>query len=345
MNTFESLLPDIDVYFQRARDKATPVKQRCISIGAPILLTYSSDLLEDSLFKAFEHLETSVEGIEPGFRIFACDADILNMELPGYDWLRRLADGDDVLITYNHGNLHALYNPKSGIFSLVDTARDRGLYYLPKIGDIPFYEKAAPMRMLLHWWCEKSGYVFVHGAAVAWKDNAVLLAGKSGSGKSTTAILAAQNGFGYLGDDYVILQRSGRPVIQSAYNSVKFRWEMIQRLPQAEKLSVNQSDDDKGYFFLSGKKSDSLMRRAPLKAVLLPVIENRDRTSFMRVSQSRGLMGLAASSIFQMPGSGKKTLKNLADILRDVPVYQMSLGSDNGEIVESLREFITDIRN
>jgi len=342
MITFESLLPDIHAYFQDAQQKATAVKKKYVSLGGNILFSYASDRIEKSLFKAFEHLEVNGNGAQPEFRIFVCDAAILNCGLPGYEWMQRLSDGDEKLVTYNSGNIHVLYNPKSGIFSMVDTADNRGFYYLPRMEDIPFYEKAAPMRMLLHWWCEKSGYVFVHGAAIALMSNAVLLAGRSGTGKSTTALLAAQNGFGYLGDDYVILQKSERPVIQSAYNSVKFRWEMLDRIPAVQDLHVNQEDDDKGYFFLSEKKPDAVIRKAPLKAVLLPIIENKNKTVFHRVAQSRGLMGLAASSIFQMPGSGKQTLKNLADILKDVPVYQMTLGADNREIVDSLRQFLKD---
>jgi hypothetical protein len=85
--------------------------------------------------------------------------------------------------------------------------------------------------------------------------------------------------------------------------------------------------------------------RSPLKAVLLPAIERQSQTTFIRLSSSKGLLGLAASSIFQMPGSGRQTLKKLADILRDTPVYQMSLGTDNAEILESLKKFLSGMES
>jgi len=146
----------------------------------------------------------------------------------------------------------------------------------------------------------------------------------------------------FLGDDYVILLNSGTPSVQSAYNSIKFRWEMLERMPEAEEFSVNNQEDEKGYFYLSDKNRDSLIQKLPLKAVLLPVIAGKDKTDFCRIPQSKGLMGLAASSIFQMPGSGKQTLKNLAGILKDIPVFEMSLGTDNADIVESLKNILRE---
>jgi hypothetical protein len=197
------------------------------------------------------------------------------------------------------------------------------------------------MRMLLHWFCETTGLVLVHAAAVGWDSRAVLLAGRGGTGKSTTAMLAVQSGFSFLGDDYVILDNARGPAVLSTYNSVKFRWEMLERLPLAGKLSVNDPQaDEKGYFYMDKTHPDSLAIKLPLKAILLPAIERRSKTTFVRFPSTKGLLSLAASSIFQMPGSGRLTLKRLADILRDTPVYQMSLGTDNMEIAESLRNFL-----
>ncbi|MGB5218250.1 MAG: hypothetical protein WBN66_08115 [Smithella sp.] len=340
MNKFETILPDILAYFNESRKKAAGIRKRFIFIGGPVLLTYSSDILEQSLFKAFEHLEITQADAEAAFTVFACDSDVLDCDLPGYNWLNKISANKEEIVTYNSGDIHALYNPKSGIFSLFDNGRNRGFYYLPKAVEIPFYEKAAPMRMLLHWWCEKSGLVLIHAAAIGWNASAVLLAGRGGTGKSTTAMLAAQDGFKFLGDDYIILENNSAPVVHSAFNSVKFRWEMLERVPAAGEFCLNNQNDEKGYYFLQDKKPDSLIRSLPLKAVLLPAIEASQKTSFDRVAQSKGLMGLAASSIFQMPGSGRQTLKTLVSILKDIPVYQMSLGKDNSEIMNALKRFM-----
>jgi hypothetical protein len=343
LNEFKSLLPEITLYFTQAETLAADLRRRTISLGGTdVTLTYSSKILEYSLFKAFEHLECAEKDTAVNaFRIFACDKDALKSDMPGYAYIAELSDRENKILMYNSENIHALYNPGSGIFSLVNIYSRRGWYYLPQAEDLPFYEKAAPMRMLLYWLCETERLVLVHAAAVGWDSGALLFAGRGGTGKSTTAMLAVESGFSFLGDDYVVLENSGSPAVLSVYNSVKFCWEMLDRLPSAGKFSVNDSQaDEKGYFFLLDKYKDSLVRKLPLKAVLLPLIEKRRKTSFVRVSSNRGLLGLAASSIFQMPGSGKNTLKRLAEILKDTPVYQMSLGTDNKEIATSLKDFL-----
>ena len=342
MTNFTSLLSEIISYFDKAQLAAEDLRQHNLSLGGrQARIVYSSATLETSLFQAFEHLENTGNHAAPEFHIFACDNKILNRALPGWKQFEEISGKEAMLVTYNSETIHALYNPESHIFSLVDTAARRGWYYLPQVSDLPYYEKAAPMRMLLHWWCEMTERVLVHGAAVGWNSQAVLLAGRGGTGKSTTAMLAAQSGFDFLGDDYVVLDNAHGPSVLSAYNSVKFRWEMTDRLPETKIHAVNHSqDDDKGYFYLYQTHRDILAESLPLKAVLLPSIAQKDKTTFFRLPSTRGLLGLAASSIFQMPGSGKQTLTNLADILKDIPVYQMSLGTDNAEIVNSLKTFL-----
>ena len=46
----------------------------------------------------------------------------------------------------------------------------------------------APFRTILTWWAADHRLALVHAAAVATGDGAVVLAGTSGAGKSTTAL-------------------------------------------------------------------------------------------------------------------------------------------------------------
>jgi hypothetical protein len=344
MNSFTALLPEIFDYFREA-ELAADLRQRTLSLGdRKIFITYSSEILEANLFKSFEHLESIRDNAAPSFLIFGCDGNVLSRDFPGGAHMEEFLAGDKKLLTYNAGTIHALYNADSRVFSLIDIAASRGWYYLPQASDVPYYEKAAPMRMLLHWWCEMVGWVLVHAAAVGRNSRAVLLAGRGGTGKSTTALLAAQGGFSFLGDDYVVLAKTDRLSVLSIYNSVKFKWELLQRLQSIETFSLNSpQNDEKGYFYLHQTHPDSLARTLPLTTVLLPSIEHHDKTTFIRVSSAKGLISLAASSIFQMPGSGKSTLKRLAEFLIDTPVYQMSLGIDNEEISQALKDFLASV--
>ena len=58
---------------------------------------------------------------------------------------------------------------------------------------------------LIRFKMEQKGYSVVHASAVSKDGNAYLFPSQSGAGKTTTAIYFAENGYNFLGDDFVIL--------------------------------------------------------------------------------------------------------------------------------------------
>ena len=339
MSPFESFLSALVSRFEDA-ERISTLRRRLSFAGRSISLGFSSAALQERLFESFEHLEIkagAAEGDKPAFSIFACDRGALSGRASDWEELEHLASDGERLLSYNVGPIHALYNPVGKIFSLADLASRKGWYCVPSAEDLPFHEIAAPMRMILHWSCEGSGSVLVHAAGVGNGSGAVLLAGSGGSGKSTTAMMAVCRGLRYLGDDYVLLGEAEAPKIYSAYGSLKFRWDAVDRIPEAAALAVNDRAQEKGYCFLHRAYPEALSAEGlSLRAVLLPEIARRGETGISRLPSAKGLLGLAASTIFQMPGSGATTLKNLASILKGAPIYRISLGSDDGHIIGAI---------
>ncbi|MCK7475278.1 MAG: hypothetical protein MZV49_21350 [Rhodopseudomonas palustris] len=92
MINFESLLPEILTYFGKAELASKDLRQRVLSFsGRRIRIGYSSGILENNLFKAFEHLETVDNYATVTFNIFACDSNVLNSDLPGFVQLEDLS--------------------------------------------------------------------------------------------------------------------------------------------------------------------------------------------------------------------------------------------------------------
>jgi hypothetical protein len=55
-----------------------------------------------------------------------------------------------------------------------------------------------------------------------------------------------------------------------------------------------------------------------------------------------GLAALAPSTIFQLPGSGRQSLRNIAELVQRVPCYSLRLGRDLAGVAETIRRFIAN---
>jgi hypothetical protein len=59
-------------------------------------------------------------------------------------------------------------------------------------------------------------------------------------------------------------------------------------------------------------------------------------------SPAAGLAALAPSTIFQLPGAGKEAFQAMGQLVRQVPCYQLNLGTDIGEIPEVILELLAE---
>lgn len=239
---------------------------------------------------------------------------------------------------YSKDGQHLLYNHDSKVLTGYDSHQHTAYYYIPSLDMLPFYEKAAPMRMIFHHFAEAKNWSLVHGASIGMNGKGILLIGRGGSGKTTTALSAALAGFEYLGDDYVILNPKTQSIL-SLYASGKFRWDSEIILHGIEKLAVNSKDEEKGYFFLH-REHANLVRKQAFSAIVIPRIGTGTKTTFKRIPAAKALLILASSTIFQMPGSGNKTLRNISNAIKNMPVYEMVLGNNTEIINMKLKELI-----
>ncbi len=73
---------------------------------------------------------------------------------------------------------------------------------------IPAWDVATPFRDLLQGWNRLNDGHVIHGGVVADEENAVLLAGAGGAGKSSTALACLlHSDLYFLGDDLCLIRR------------------------------------------------------------------------------------------------------------------------------------------
>jgi hypothetical protein len=239
----------------------------------------------------------------------------------------------------NRGELPALqidgvvaaYHEDAGYLAAFDPGRRRAWIWVRDVAALPRYERAAPLRGPLTWLFADAGAQFAHAGAVATPHGAALLAGRGGSGKSTTAIVCAAAGLGYLGDDYVAIADSGeRPWAHSIYATAKLTETSFALLPHLRPLADGPATPrDKAVLGLMGTALEArLTPSAPIGAIVLPRVTQACESRWEPATAAQALIALAPTTLFQLPGAGGDALARLARLTRRVPVFTLHLGQD-----------------
>lgn len=227
-----------------------------------------------------------------------------------------------------------------GAYSLFDRETRRAIFVAPDAKAIPYYESAAPIRSIMSWWLAERGRQLVHGGAVGLNGRGVLLAGKGGSGKSTTSLLCLEAGFQYVSDDYTILSLDPAPTAHSLYNSAKIRAEDAARFPRLFSKPRGDARDEKQHIFVREQLPEQVVGALRVEAVLLPRVLGEGPTEIVPVSAAEALRALAPSTIFQLPGAGAPAFSFLAALIRNVQVRRLNLGASRSDVARCIREFL-----
>src|SRR5262245_19420582 len=205
--------------FARAIQPAGPAVEQthCIA-GQPVRMHFASPALAASLGPA---LPPGIAAAEPRLSIYAWGGEQPGGLLPPPDW--------EAVGYFERGNVRGHHSPryslaydrKPEVFSAFDAVRRLGLYWARDSRGLLYYEEAAPMRRLLQGWLQRRGLLALHASGVSSPAGGALLAGRTGSGKSTTALACARAGLGYGGDDYVLVAPGPAPRLHGLYRSAK----------------------------------------------------------------------------------------------------------------------------
>ena len=327
--------------FAFAADRAGGITERCFSIGGRrVILRFAGPALIEPVTRALAHLgcPPGAGAEDPPLTVMLWDEASTGVGVAG---LRRDTDTPSMEL-FRRPGMVGLHQPVERILCVLDQSRDTALWWTPDALTLPYWERGAPLLRLLHWWMPRHGCQVVHGAAVGTAHGGVLLVGPSGSGKSSTALASLQGGLHYVGDDYVLMELGPPATAYSLYNSAKLHPEQATRFP-ALLEGPGAPDEEKVLAFMHERRPEQLALSVPLVAVLAPVVVPSTRTTVAPLPRAQALAALAPSTILQLHG-GDDTLARLAALLRAVPCYRISLGSDMEAIAHVIAGLIEDLR-
>ncbi len=344
-----------------ARAAATShTSERCCTIaGALFRLCYAGRAVERLTFPALAHLETGAEGADDdeSFTVYLWDSAATDVPLPAIPWdfaadrCTRDYGTQGEIRGYNNARFGALHHQWYEQLTLIDRQRRIGIVWFADAAAQPYWERAFPLRPLLHLWSRDTDVQLLHAAAVGTPRGGALLIGVSGTGKSSTALSCVPDhdqppGLRLAGDDYTAVRiDAAAPTVYSLYNIAKLNADNIGRFPHMARWISNPDrlDTEKAMLSLYDHAPDALIGSFPLKAILLPRITGAARTQITPARPFEALWAAAPTTIFQLIGAKAHTLHKLTALVRCAPVYTLALGADRYEIPDAISTFLEDL--
>lgn len=306
--------------------------RRYFSIGDTVVcLVFAGRELVPFMTAAIAHLEIhNVEKADLEILIWDSKSTSVEMLPPPCDRAHFTERGD--FWGFNSKRIRTAFHWSDFSVNLMDIETNVGFYWVKTVEYLPMWVFAAPLRTQFHWWMEKNGGQLLHAAAVGTENGAVLITGKGGVGKSTTALSCLKHGMFYLADDYLIVKLKPEPVVQSLYCTAKLLPDDLENFPEfAEYLVKDETNEptDKRLFFLYPALKESIVRELPLKAVMKPEVNPQsDTCDVLQIPYKKIHGALSFTTMSQLPYAGEYTQDFITKIITSAPCFLLSLGQD-----------------
>ncbi len=338
--------------FLRAEGKTGSFRRYFDVAGQTICLRFAGPALIPQVTPAMDHIAAAPTST-PSLTICLWDCVSTRTKMPllvssliqtlQQGWYDTLSPRREIK-GYHGDRIRTIFHYGPSILTLMDTRQDLAIYWLHDAEALPYYEKGYPFTTILNWWMENQELQCVHAAAVGTAGGGVLLPGKSGSGKSTTALTCLNSALSYVSDDTCVVTGCPQPYAYSLYNTAKLvSEEDIARLPHlaATVINPNRIDGEKAMILVNRHYPEKIVKGFPIKAVLTLLVTGKPETKLRPATAGTALKALAPSTIMQLPGAGQKALRLISMLLRQVPCYVLELGTDLPRIPEVIADLLS----
>lgn len=336
----EEYFNSVSELFAKACGPAGGIARR-FRIGKRLLeLRFSGPAMMARIAPALAHLEV-FDSEKPEARILIWDSASTGVAMLPPPWKFDLYLGKGEVKEFSDERFFTAYQHGPDALNLWDNERRIGVFWVRDAAALPFYESSAPLRYLLHFWAMTQGQQLIHAAAVGRPDGALLLTGKGGLGKSTTAVSTLFSSLRFAGDDYVLLDSHPAPEAHSLYATAKLNDDSLRWFPELAAHVVNRERQagEKSFALLGDTFRERLISGFPLKAIAIPSVGGGE-ARFEPISPIECLKALAPSTLVQLPAASAAVFRGLSAAVRALPCYRFHLGSDPKLLPETMERLL-----
>lgn len=301
-------------------------------------LHFAGQSLRPILTEAFAHLAADDDKV-PSMRIRIWDSNEKQMPLPCLDWRRYHANG---YRGYTEGSYYFHYFDSIGALSFINLEDNIAYYVVRDANELPWWVSGSPLQVILGVWFRSHGSQLTHVGAVGNESNCVLLAGKGGSGKTTTTLSCVQDGLNYLGEDYCLLSPGESTLVHSVYQSAKWTPQTRRFYPEYEQFVVNKSahPSEKSLLFYQDLFPERIRDTLQANAIVSLTVGSELKPSINRANMALSLKNLSLSTVHQLPFFESKTFLLLSKFAESLVHYEMELGQDRRANVNAIKSLL-----
>ena len=318
-----------------AENEAGAICHDLLIAGIRIRLVFAGPVLVPLLLPALSHLLAAPDAA-PDLVLHVWDSVSTGIEICAPPVARHCFSDRGDIWTFHSQRLPSAFHWSEFSLNLMDLYRGIGIFWVRTAAGLPYWTQASPFRTLLHWWTAEQGHQLVHAAAVGLPDAGVLITGRGGVGKSSTALACLAADLAYVGDDYVLLTTNGgRLVAHSLYRTAKVNPGDMQRFSRfaPQMLGENATAGEaKAVMFLD----KGLVRSLPIVAAVTPRFGAVAETVVEPIEPALLVGAATYTTLAQLPHAGQATFDAICHALSLVPGYRLVLGHDLARVAEGV---------
>jgi hypothetical protein len=201
--------------------------------------------------------------------------------------------------------------------------------------------RSQPAHHALAAWLSGPRMQMVHAGAVSLDGRAALFIGVGGRGKTTTALVCARAGFGFLGDDLCVVEAGdpsrGTPAtVHGVYATSKLNADSRQRLQAGDWPVLGITPSGKSAVALPPQIT--FQRSARLVAIVAVRAGDASVPQPRRLPPRQAIQMLGSTALPIASGSGTPGhwLSTAAALVREVPAFELGLGWDLDRVLSAV---------